>query len=90
MLVSAPSLLTVVKASGGRTPRVQSTLASHYELDAGELKSVKRRVTCREDVISVGVKLIIGFKAMGLHLSYDRGKGFKCSESRARGFTTPS
>jgi hypothetical protein len=65
--------LIVVKASGGRTPSVQtSTLPSGFEINTQELERVKKRKTCRSNVISVGAKLILGFEAMQLHLPDDR------------------
>jgi len=48
-------ILTIVKASGGRTPSVQtSPLPSGFEINTEELEQVKKRKTCHANVISVG------------------------------------
>ena len=71
---TTPSLiLIIVKASGGRTPSVQtSPLPSGFEINTEGLERVKKRKTCRANVIFIGIKLILGFEAMQLHLPDDR------------------
>lgn len=49
-----------------------SPLPSGFEINTQELERVKKRKTCRSNVISVGATLILGFEAMQLHLPDDR------------------